>query len=54
MPVQHYLKSEYVHAFNKSIVRVALNSPGVVPTSIDGYADPEMREVFMPPEAGMI
>ena len=54
MPVEEYLESEYVHDFNRSIVRAAMKSPGVVPTSIDGYPDPTMREFFMPPEAGMI
>ena len=50
MPVQEYLNSEYVGAFNKRIVQAALQSKGVVPASIEGYTDPEKHEVFMPPE----
>ena len=48
MPVAEYLESEYVHSFNREIVQAALNSPGVVPVSMDGYADAKEREVFMP------
>lgn len=48
MPVQEYLASEYVHQFNKSIVEAALHSPGVVPTEMEGYDNPEMREFFFP------
>jgi len=50
MPVQEYLNSEYVGAFNKRIVQAALQSKGVVPASIEGYTDPQKHEVFMPPE----
>ena len=48
MPVLDYLESEYVHAFNKSIVKAALESPGVVPVDLDGYPDRREREFFMP------
>ncbi len=48
MPVREYLESEYVHSFNREIVQAALNSPGVVAVSMDGYADAKEREFFMP------
>ncbi len=48
MPVQSYLDSEYVSIFNKQIVRAALESPGVIPAWIDGYADRSRYEFFMP------
>jgi len=48
MPICKYLESEYVHAFNKSIVKAALGSPGVVPVEMDSYPDRKEREFFMP------
>jgi 8-oxo-dGTP pyrophosphatase MutT (NUDIX family) len=48
MPVSEYFDSDMVSPFNKRIVRAALNSPGVVPEWIDGYADPARYEFFMP------
>lgn len=48
MPVEDYLASESVSEFNKLIVRAALSSPGIVPTTLDGYTDDGTREVFMP------
>jgi len=48
MPVAEYFASDLVSAFNKRIVHAALNSPGVVPEWIDGYADPSRYEFFMP------
>ncbi len=48
MPVHDYLNSEHVSTFNKKIVKAALNSLGVVPTTIEGYSDPEKHEIFMP------
>jgi 8-oxo-dGTP pyrophosphatase MutT (NUDIX family) len=48
MPVADYFASDLVSAFNKRIVHAALNSPGVVPEWIDGYADPARYEFFMP------
>ena len=48
MPVEEYLQSEYVHTFNRTVVRAALESPGVVPHFIDGYSDSEKYEIFMP------
>jgi ADP-ribose pyrophosphatase YjhB (NUDIX family) len=48
MPVAEYFASDLVSAFNKRIVHAALNSRGVVPEWIDGYADPARYEFFMP------
>jgi 8-oxo-dGTP pyrophosphatase MutT (NUDIX family) len=48
MPVLEYLNSEYVATFNKQIVQAALNSEGIIPTWIDGYKEPHLREFFMP------
>ncbi|HXF64564.1 MAG TPA: NUDIX domain-containing protein [Caldilineaceae bacterium] len=48
MPVQSYLESEYVSAFNKRIVRAAIESEGISPCWIEGYADPSRYEFFMP------
>jgi 8-oxo-dGTP pyrophosphatase MutT (NUDIX family) len=48
MPVDDYFASDLVSPFNKRIVDAALNSPGVVPQWIDGYADPARYEFFMP------
>jgi 8-oxo-dGTP pyrophosphatase MutT (NUDIX family) len=50
MPVVEYLASELVSPFNKRIVRAALESKGVVPEEVDGYADPARYEIFMPGE----
>ncbi len=49
MPVDHFLSEESgIHAFNKSIVRAALESPGVSPANITGYDDADRFEFFMP------
>lgn len=48
MPVQSYLDSEYVSVFNKQVVTAAIENSGVVPTWIEGYADPSRYEFFMP------
>ena len=48
MPVAEYLDADGVSVFNKEIVRAALWSPGVAPTHIEGYSDPERHEIFMP------
>lgn len=52
MPVDEYLNADNVHAFNKTIVSAALNSPGVVPGFIEGYGDPKQFEFFLPKGAG--
>ena len=51
MPVEAFLDSETVSEFNKWIVREALESPGMVLTSVDGFPDADRREffVFKPP-----
>ena len=49
MPSEQFLASEDVSNFNKSIVRAALDSPGIVRSWIEGVGDPETREFFMPP-----
>ena len=48
MPVAEYLAAEAVSPFNKRIVKAAMGSPGIAPTSLDGYGDPERYEFFMP------
>jgi hypothetical protein len=48
MPLQEYFHSELVSAFNKRIVRAALDSPGVATEVIEGYADPSRYEFFFP------
>jgi 8-oxo-dGTP pyrophosphatase MutT (NUDIX family) len=48
MPVEDYFASDLVSAFNKRIVRAALDSPGVTTEWIEGYADPSRYEFFMP------
>ena len=37
-----------IHQFNKSIVRAALENPGIVPAVIEGYEDRNRFEFFMP------
>jgi len=48
MPVDEFLGREDVHAFNKRIVRAALDSTGLVPTVIEGYGTPETHEIMLP------
>ena len=48
MPVEEYLNSEFVHVFNKKIVQAALDSPGIRPTHIEGYDNPDTHEFFFP------
>jgi 8-oxo-dGTP pyrophosphatase MutT (NUDIX family) len=48
MPVDDYLNSEFVSVFNKRVVRAAVESPGIMPEWIEGYADPSRYEFFMP------
>ena len=52
MPLEDYLNAETVGAFNKQIVRAAVESPGVVPTSLDGYYDDQARREFFMPKEG--
>ena len=48
MPVDRFLSDETIHGFNKSIVRAALESPGISPAPMTGYDDAERFEFFMP------
>ncbi len=48
MPVDQYLDAEEVSLFNKSIVRAALESPGLAPSILEGYRDRATVEVFLP------
>ena len=48
MPASQFLGSPDISEFNKSIVRAALESPGIVNSWIEGVGDPETREFFMP------
>ena len=48
-PVNDFLESEDISIFNKSIVRAALDSPGLDSGWIDGFIDREQGEFFMPP-----
>ena len=48
MPVNEYLGDPDVSLFNKRIVRSSLESPGVVPATIEGYAEEDRYEFFMP------
>ncbi len=49
MPVDEFLSEKSgIHAFNKSIVRAALDNPGIVPARMEGYEDPDRFEFFMP------
>jgi len=50
MPVDEFLNADGIHPFNKRIVRAALESPGIVPTALEGYEDAAKYEFFMPPE----
>ena len=49
MPVQEYFDAEHVSDFNKQIVMAARQHPGIVPTPLEGYGDPERFEFFLPP-----
>lgn len=47
MPVDEYLAGEHIHAFNKHIVRAALEGVGSQPTTIDGMTmDPTKTEIY--------
>jgi len=48
MPVDRFLEDPAIGTFNKTIVTAALDSPGIVPTPIEGYGDPARFEFFMP------
>ncbi len=48
MPLSDYLGSDTASLFNKSIVRAAIENPGLAPHEIQGYRDPSTVEVFLP------
>jgi 8-oxo-dGTP pyrophosphatase MutT (NUDIX family) len=52
MPLDEYLLSEDTHAFNRRIVRAALEAERgqgeLVPEIIEGYGSAESHEIFMP------
>ena len=49
MPVSEFLAEDSgIHGFNRSIVRAALENPGMVPSEMEGYGDAERFEFFMP------
>jgi 8-oxo-dGTP pyrophosphatase MutT (NUDIX family) len=48
VPVQEYLERDDVSAFNKRVVRAAVESPGIRPEEIEGYGTPETHELFFP------
>ena len=49
MPVEEFLAEDSgIHGFNRSIVRAALENPGIVPSEMEGYGDGERFEFFMP------
>ena len=55
MPVDEFLAEDSgIHGFNRSIVRAALENPGMAPSEMEGYGDEERFEFFMPggPEHG--
>ena len=50
MPVDWFFEDPQISPFNKTIVRAALDSPGIVPSTIEGYGDPSRMEFFLPSE----
>ena len=49
MPLADFLSDESgIHTFNQSIVRAALEHPGMSPAAMAGYDDRERFEFFMP------
>lgn len=47
MPVEQFLSVDSVSPFNKWIVRAGLENPGMVLTSVDGFANDGQREFFV-------
>ena len=50
VPVDDFLGDDGVSLFNKTIVKAAMESPGIVPSFIPGYGSQEQYEFFMPKE----
>ena len=48
MPIQDYLESEQVTAFNKRIVEATLSNKGLTTGEVEGYPNQSMHEFFMP------
>jgi 8-oxo-dGTP pyrophosphatase MutT (NUDIX family) len=48
MPVDDFLEGPQIGNFNKSIVKAALEHPGISPGDVEGYGDPERFEFFLP------
>ena len=48
MPVADFMGDDAISPFNKRIVGAALHHPGIVPSVVDGYGDPDRYEFFMP------
>jgi hypothetical protein len=49
MSIDDYLKSEYVGAFNREMVRAAADGTGLVPGWFEGYdVTHETHEIFVP------
>ena len=48
MPVADFLEDPQIGNFNKSIVKAALDHPGISPGDIEGYGDPKRFEFFLP------
>ncbi len=49
MPVGEFLAEDSgIHAFNKSIVKAALENPGLAQSKMEGYEDANRFEFFMP------
>ena len=47
------LDAEGVSPFNKRIVETAMRSTGISPCEVEGYAEPERYEFFMPGDTEM-
>ena len=50
MPVDEFLGADTVSEFNKWIVRAGLDTPGMVPTAVEGFSDGIEREFFVTAE----
>jgi len=48
MPVDDFLEDPQIGNFNKSIVKAALDHPGISPGDIEGYGDPKRFEFLLP------
>ena len=53
MPVEAYLEAEGVSLFNKCIVQTSMRNAGIAPCEVEGYAELERYEFFMPSDVEM-